>query len=333
MNKTILRLAIPNILTNLSVPLLGIVDTALMGHLDSPVYLGAVAIGGTVFSFLYWGMGFLRMGTTGLAAQAFGEENTQQQALILVHALSVALIASVLFLIFQVQIADLSFWLIPGDPEIIRQARIYFFIRIFAAPATISLYALNGWFLGMQNARIPMVLAIVGNLCNIVFSVLWVIQFDMGVAGVAWATVIAQYVTLGLALVLFSLFYLPKLDFPSRQTILDPPGLQKFFLVNADIFIRTVCLIFVFAFFTAQSSLLGPIVLAANQVVRQFQDVMSYGVDGFAFATESLVGKYKGAKDETQLKEALNRLFVWGLGLGVLFGIIYGLFGEEMLFI
>ncbi|MEO0638107.1 MAG: MATE family efflux transporter [Bacteroidota bacterium] len=333
MNKTILRLAIPNILTNLSVPLLGIVDTALMGHLDSPIYLGAVAIGGTVFSFLYWGMGFLRMGTTGLAAQAFGEKNAAQQALILTHALSVALIAGILLVAFQVPIAHLSFWLIPGEADIMEQAQIYFFIRIFAAPATISLYALNGWFLGMQNARIPMILAITGNIVNIGLSVLLVVHYEMGVAGVAWATVGAQYLTFGLSLILFSIFYFSKLQLPNKDAILDPQGLQKFFLVNADIFLRTVCLIFVFAFFTAQSSLLGPIVLAANQIVRQFQDIMAYGVDGFAFATESLVGRYMGAKDEENLRKALRLLFIWGIGLGLLFGIIYAVFGRVLLYI
>ena len=183
----------------------------------------------------------------------------------------------------------------------------------------------------MQNARIPMILAIIGNVVNIGLSVLFVIQFDMGVAGVAWATVISQYVTVALAILFFSLYYAKGLELPSRKAILDVPALYRFFSVNVDIFIRTVCLIFVFAFFTAQSSILGPIILAANQVVRQFQEVMAYGVDGFAFATESLVGRFRGAKDEEKLKESLKLLFYWGLGVGVFFAVTFAVAGDAFL--
>ncbi|MEO0899337.1 MAG: MATE family efflux transporter [Bacteroidota bacterium] len=331
MNKTILRLAIPNILSNLSIPLLGMVDTALMGHMDSPLFLGAVGIGGTIFNFLYWGLGFLRMGTTGLAAHAFGEGDKKKQNLILTHALMVAVFAALVFIIFQSAIGRFAFSFFPEQGNLLHYAELYFFVRIWAAPATISLYAFNGWFLGLQNARYPLIISVLGNLANIGFSVWFVIGMEWGIEGVAWATVLSQYISLLIALGLFFLSYAKEFQWPSFQELWDLESLKRFFSVNGDIFIRTLCLIFVFAVFTVESASFGAIILASNQVLRQFLDLMAYGVDGFAFAAESLVGRFMGEKQQEKLKSSLKGLFQWGIGLGLIFSLIYLVAGEYMI--
>lgn len=331
MNKRILKLAIPNILSNLSVPLLGMVDTALMGHMDSPIYLGAVGIGSTIFSFLYWGMGFLRMGTTGLAAQAFGKRDQLALSRILIHGLFVGLVAALIFMIFQLPIQRLSFQFFPAEQELLDQAALYFYIRIWAAPATIGLYALNGWFLGMQNARIPLIITLISNFTNILLSYLFVIHFEWGITGVAAATVIAQYLGFAFAIVLLLIEYRKNWVWPDKAYLTELSSLKQFLSVNGDIFIRTLCLIFVLAFFTAQSAAFGTLILAANQVLRQFLDIMAYGVDGFAFAAESLVGRYVGEKKEKELKEVLRLLFIWGIGLGAIFSLLFWIFGSPFI--
>jgi len=194
LNRKILRLAIPNIISNLSVPLLGAVDTALVGHLEEVYYLGAIAIGGMIFNFIFWGFGFLRMGTTGITAQAFGEENKTESVMTLARALCVAGVFSLLILLLQVFIVDLGFLIVDASPEVERYTRIYFNIRIYTAPATLGLYAINGWFLGMQNARYPMYVMVVLNALNIALDIFFVYSLNMNVAGVAWGTLIARYV-------------------------------------------------------------------------------------------------------------------------------------------
>ena len=208
MNKTILRLAIPNILSNLSVPLLGIVDTALMGRLDNPdLYIGAIALGSIIFNFIYWGFGFLRMGTTGITAQHFGEGNDSAAMLSLIRALLVALTGGFLIILLKGIIGEWGFTLIKGSDEVKNLAASYFYIRIYAAPATIASYAFHGWFLGMQNSRYPMILTIFVNAVNIALNVWFVFGLGMKSDGVALATVIAQYSGIILAIGLFLLKY------------------------------------------------------------------------------------------------------------------------------
>lgn len=333
MNRRILYLAIPNILSNLSVPLLGMVDTALMGHLDSPIYLGAVGIGGTIFSFLYWGMGFLRMGTTGLAAQAYGQRDQLLLSRILIHGLAVGLLAALIFILFQIPIQRLAFTFFPASGSLLDQTALYFYVRIWAAPATIGLYALNGWFLGMQNARIPLFITLVANLSNIILSFVFVQVLNWEITGVAGATVIAQYLGFSAAILLLVLHYRKDWTWPDWSYLTDLNSLKKFLLVNGDIFVRTLCLLFVFAFFTVQSTAFGTVILAANQVLRQFLDIMAYGVDGFAFAAESLVGRYVGERKQKELREALKLLFAWGIGLGALFSLIFWIFGPQIILV
>ncbi|MDX1617268.1 MAG: MATE family efflux transporter [Balneolaceae bacterium] len=333
MNRRILRLAVPNIISNLSVPLLGAVDTALVGHLEEVYYLGAIAVGSMIFNFLFWGFGFLRMGTTGLTAQAFGERNRRESVLILGRALGVAAIFSGLILLLQAWIADLSFWLVEATPEVERFTKIYFDIRIYSAPATLGLYAINGWFLGMQNARYPMIVTIFLNALNIALDLLFVYGMNMHVDGVATGTLIARYAGIVLALALLVWRYRDWLSEYIHAQLLELAAVKKFFTVNRDIFIRTLCLIFTFSFFTAKSAEFGNVILAANSILLQLWMIVSYGVDGFAFAAESLIGRYTGARDSGRVRTAVKYSFGWGVGLGIAASLIYWLGDERIIYL
>ncbi len=331
LNRQIFRLAIPNILSNLSVPLLSSVDTALVGHLPSPVYIGAVALGSMIFNFVYWGFGFLRMGTTGLTAQAYGKQDQQDMQLQLWRALFFALTAGLILILIQDFIAFIAFKLIEGSAQVEKYADIYFRIRIYAAPATLALYAIHGWFLGMQNARLPLLITVTINILNIIFNVIFVLQLKMTSDGVALGTVFAQYLGLGLSVFVLFKKYNSYFKIPTFKQIIEMAELTRFFKINFDIFIRTLSLIFAFSFFTAQSAKLGDITLAANSVLIQLWMIFSYGIDGFAFSAESLVGKYLGAKDKKMLIQVIHQIFVFGSGLGLIISIIYGLFEQPLI--
>lgn len=333
MNRKILNLAIPNIISNLSVPLLGAVDTALVGHLEEAYYLGAIALGGMIFNFIFWGFGFLRMGTTGLTAQAFGEENKTESIMTLARALTVAGIFSLLILLLQVWIADLSFWLVEASPEVERYTRTYFNIRIYTAPATLGLYAINGWFLGMQNARYPMIVTVVLNALNIILDVYFVYSLGMDVDGVALGTLIARYTGFFLAVALLVTKYKDWLKGYVHKLLLEVKALKKFFSVNRDIFIRTLCLIFTFSFFTAKSASFGDVTLAANSILLQLWMMVSYGIDGFAYAAESLIGRYTGSQQRKRVNIAAKYCFIWGIGIGLFASVVYAVFNVHILYI
>ncbi len=331
MNRRILRLAIPNILSNLSVPLLGAVDTAMVGHLEDVAYLGAISVGGMIFNFLFWGFGFLRMGTTGLTAQSFGKEEPTSVVMDLSRALLVAAVGSVMLIILQDFIAYISFWVVEASPEVERFTRLYFFIRIYSAPAVLGVYALNGWFLGMQNAKYPMYVTIGLNALNIGLDVLFIYGFGMHVDGVAWGTLIARYFGLFLAVGLLLYSYRDYMRHFVRDRLLELRELKKFVTVNRDIFIRTLCLIFTFSFFTAKSAESGDIILAANTILIQLWMIISYGIDGFAYAAESLVGRFIGARDRQRLRQAIAYSFIWGISIGVAGSVVYGIFDRTIL--
>jgi MATE family multidrug resistance protein len=339
MNKTILRLAIPNILSNISVPLLGMVDTALMGRMESEAYLSAIALGGILFSFIYWGLGFIRMGTTGMTAQAYGAKNPEEGIAVLGRALLVGGFFSVLLLVLQYPLGELGFRLLEGEAsgenqELVKQlAREYFYIRIWAAPANLASFALTGWFLGMQNARFPMTMTIAVNVFNIGFNFLFIYEFGMKSDGVALATVIAQYLGVLLGLALFYWKYRNQLRHLNRQIVFQLDSLRHFFTVNTDIFIRTVLLVFSLAFVNAKSFALDALTLAANAILLQYFYTMSYAVDGFAYAAESLAGRYVGAKQADRLKQSISLLHLWGIGIGGVFALVYALLGEELLLV
>ncbi|PLW97772.1 MAG: MATE family efflux transporter [Marinilabiliales bacterium] len=327
MNKRILHLAIPNIISNLSVPLLGLADLALMGHMGSLQDLGAIALGGMIFNFIYWLFGFLRMGTTGFTAQSLGKRDLPQVVMHLSKALLAAIGSALLLLLFQSLISKLSFFIVDGSEQVEELTSVYFNIRIWAAPATISLYAITGWFIGMQNTRFPMIITIALNLLNIGFNVLFVFVFGMRSDGVALGTVLAQYC--GLFLSLFFLFrYYGKLrKYFTFKGILD---LKEFFKVNSNLFIRTLLLILALSFFTVASAEQNDTILAVNTLLLQFFTIFSYFLDGFAYSAEALTGKFLGANSISRLRRMIKITFLWAGALSIVFSLLY-LGGNNML--
>ena len=323
MNKSILKLAIPNIISNITVPLLGLIDLALMGHLGSEVYIGAISLGSVIFNIIYWGFGFLRMSTSGFTAQAFGEKNSTEAISILIRALLLTLSISLVILFLQSPIAWGSFKLIGGSPEVETLANEYFRIRIWAAPAALSLFVFSGWFLGMQNARYPMIIAILVNVVNILLSVFFVFGLKMKSDGVALGTVISQYAGLITAVILLLRKYRDMLPMVTKTGVLDMKFLTNFFKVNSDIFIRSFCIIIVFTFFTSKSASINDTILAVNSILLQFLMFFSFFIDGFAFAGEALVGEFIGAKQIDNLKKVVKLLLYWGLGLAAIFTVLY----------
>jgi MATE family multidrug resistance protein len=317
------RIAAPMILSNVSVPLLGMVDTGVVGHLDSPTYLGAVAIGGTIFTFLYIGMNFLRMGTTGIAAQRFGADDYDGLRVSLGQALVVSFAIACLILLLQFPVAKISLALLGGDAETQSHAATYFHIRVWSAPGTLANYVLIGWFLGLQNARVPLLIFLTINATNIVLDLLFVIGFGMKVEGVALASVIAEYTALCVAI-----------GFAARELRRHPghwplarlsklSAYRAFFSVNANLFVRTMALMFTFAFITAQGARLGPLILAANAVLMNFQNLTALGLDGFAHAAEAMVGKAVGRKDDAALQHTVRLTLKWSLIFATGFVVTY----------
>jgi len=331
MNREILRLAIPNIVTNLTIPLLSIIDLHLMGHLNSDVYMGAVAMGNVIFNFVYWGFAFLRMSISGLAAQTFGADDLSESARMLSRGLAIAMAGSLLLIVFQVPLVKFSLFLMDGTPEVKSLAGTYFNIRIWSAPATIAQMVFFGWFLGMQNAFVPMLISVVVNVVNIACSYFLVRYLGWNIEGVAWASVIAHYLGLSLCIwFLRSQFkeVVSKIEF---KTLLKLKGYGRFLHVSGDIFIRTMCVITVFTFFTSQSAGMGNATLAANSALLQFLLFFAYFLDGFAFAAEAVVGRLVGGNHFDQLKRAVRQLFVWGGGFALLFTLGYLLFSSNII--
>lgn len=333
MNKRILNLAIPNIISNLTVPLVGFVDLALMGHQNSDVFIGAVSLGSMIFMFIYSGFGFLRMGTSGFTAQAYGERSFEKSMSALSRALLVAAGAASLMIILQNPLSWVIFKLIGGSADVEMYARRYFFIRIWAAPATLAIYSFTGWFLGMQNARSPMVIAITVNLLNVGFSIALVELFGMKARGVALGTLLAQYCGLILSIVLFTKFYGKIVKYWRREAMMQLVGFKRFFRVNSDILIRTLLLTGTIFYFNAKSAAFGDEILAVNSLLLQFLWIYSFFIDGFAFAAESLVGRYVGARHPQNLRKAVRMLFIWGIGISLPMTLVYHLGGDTILHI
>ncbi|MCT4587945.1 MAG: MATE family efflux transporter [Carboxylicivirga sp.] len=331
MNKDILKLAIPNILTNLTVPLLGMVDMHLMGYQDSSVFMGAVALGGVIFNFVYWGFAFLRMSISGMAAQAYGSKNNQEMAMMLFRGLFLSVTAGILLLLLQKGIVFLSLKILEGSPEVKALASQYFYVRIWAAPLAISLMVINGWFLGMQNAIYPMIISISINAVNIASSFFFVKVLGMKVEGVALGSVVANAVGFALSIILFLKKYRFILKEFHLRTVLDKTGLLRFLDVSGDIFLRTLCIIVVFTFFTSKSAGTGNLILAANSALLQFLFLFSYFLDGFAYAAEALVGKYTGGGNISGVKRATRYLFAWGFAFAILFVVLYAGLGRYLL--
>ncbi|MFK7798667.1 MAG: MATE family efflux transporter [Aureispira sp.] len=335
LHKAILWLAIPNILSNISAPLLSSVDTGLMGML-STLHIGAVGLGAMLFNFLYWNLSFLRMGTTGLTAQAFGRADQQTIAYTLFRALILSILLGLLLLCLRTPLLQLGIHLMNVPTEQVELVSNYFSIRLLAAPATLLLMVLMGWFFGLQNVWYPLLLTLIINASNILLSYWLVSSQGWGVAGVAYGTVGAQYLgaLVGLILVISKYkHYFSRQEQPQLwnwSTILEPQAFQRFLNINSDIFIRTFCLTLVFGFFYSQSAVVGGTILAVNTILMQFLNWMSYGVDGFAYAAESLVGRYTGANAPKTTKKAIRLSLYWGMVLAVVFSLVYGLAGNSI---
>lgn len=326
MNKTILKLAIPNIISNITIPLLGLVDMILMGHLGSATYIGAIALGGTIFSVLYSFFSFLRAGTTGFTAQAYGSNDKTETIYSLYRSICIGIPIIILILTLQNPIAKISQFLLDGSDDVKSLALSYFYIRIWAAPANIMLYCLNGWFVGMQNTKSPMFIAILINVFNIIFSILFVIVLKQNVTGVALGTVLAQYSGLTLAIILLIKDYRKYFIKIEKNILFDFKKIKRFFKVNTDLMIRSFLLIISIAFFTNQSAKLGDNILAINMILLQSFYIFSYFTDGFAYAGEALTGRFIGSKDAVSLKKTIKLLLIWGFSISIPFTILYGLF-------
>lgn len=331
MNRDILRLALPSIAANVSVPLLGIADTVLVGHMESVYYIGALALGTTVFNFLYFGFNFLSMGTTGLTAQAFGAQDSAEMTRVLERALLLAFALGGLLVLLRPLLALAIFSWVEASPEVLHHAKEYFHIRIWAAPATLGLMAIQGWFLGTQDAKTPMILMVAVNGFNILGNLAFVYGVGMQSEGVAWGTLVAQYSGLGLAtLLLHRRISLRNLGGNWSATF-DLGKLRNYFSVNGDIMVRTVLLIGSFSFFTIASAWNGDLILAANSLLMQLWGLSTYGMDGFANAGQSLTGRFIGGKHPQELRRCVRLLMLWGGVVGVGCALVFGVAGEVIL--
>ena len=322
MNREILRLALPNIVSNITVPLMGIVSTAIAGHwgADSAATIGALAIGVSIFNFIYWNCSFVRSGTSGLTAQAFGAGDRRECTNMLARAMAVAGVMGVAMVALQYPIGEAALRMLNGG----EMTRDYFYARIWAVPAGILLFGFNGWFTGMQNAVIPMCTAIVVNVIHILCSLWFAFGFDMGIVGIAYASVLAQWTGVVLSAVLLVVRFRSSLTRIDWREVLDFGVLRTFFAINRDIILRTFCLVAGYTFFTGASARMeNPALLAVNTLLLQLFTLFSYMNDGFAFAAEALTGRFIGARDEASLGDCLKRCIAWGTLISVIFVGIY----------
>ena len=328
-DQQILAIALPAIVTNITVPLLGLVDTAIVGHMGSAAYIGAIAVGSMIFNLIYWLFGFLRMGTSGMTAQARGRRDMSEATGILTRSMKVALIVAALILFLQWPVREGMLWFIGPTVDVRPLAVTYFNIVVWGAPAMLGLYSLSGWFIGMQNTRIPMFVSIMQNVVNIVASLLLVYGVGMKVEGVALGTVIAQYAGFLMALCFLWRYYRKVIELRDPPSHLSP--LTSYFSSIRDIFLRTLCLVAVNLYFTSAGARQGAEILAVNTLLMQLYLLFSYILDGFAYAGEALGGKYWGAKNMTAYRDVVRRLFGWGALMTILFTVVYVIGGTPFL--
>lgn len=331
MDKKIFKLAFPNIISNITVPLLGMIDIAIAGHLGSAVYIGAIALGSNIFNMVYWNFGFLRMSSSGFTAQAYGARNFTEAMNILIRSLLLAFAFGILIMALQVPIENIAVNFIKSGPETIENVQYYFRICIWSAPAVLGIYALKGWFIGMQNAQTPMVISIFNNILNIVLSFIFVFVFDMKIKGIALGTMLSQIITFLVSVGFWFRFYNRMTKYVDLSSVLHIPALKAYFKVNRDVFVRTFMLTLVTTFFTFASSSMGDTILAVNALLMQFFMLFSYFMDGFAYAGEALTGRFVGSKNYLLLRFMIQRLFFWGLIVSGVSALIYILFPQQIL--
>ena len=340
LNSQILRLAIPSIMANITIPLVGIVDTAIVGHIANATYIGGIAIGTMLFDLLYWNFGFLRVGTSGMTAQAYGRGDGVECARLLTQSVSIALIGAVVLWLIQWLFVTAVLAIIPCSIEVAAFAREYFFIRIWAAPATLSLMAFKGWFIGMQDTVSPMITDIVVNVVNMTVSYVLAVYTPLGALGVAYGTLVAQFTGLLLALVICLFKYktvvqeIVRLLCNKAIKLLGDKEMKRFMSLNANLFVRSLCFMVVYVGFTSLASQYGDVELAVSTIMMKLFMLFSYFVDGFAYAGEALVGKEWGASRSLassphRLVRIVRLLFAWSLGVGLLFTLLFAVWSEE----
>lgn len=328
--REIARLSIPNVIANITVPIMGMADIAIAGHVGGDLTIGAVAIGTTVFNMIYRNCSFLRMGCGGVTAQAYGAGRKEECVLTGLRCLLIAMVLSALLWIFGNPIRQLSLDLMGGGGELMSEASIYVTTRWWAIPASVSLFAVNGWFAGMQDAKTPMLVAILGNVFNVSASAAFAIWGEMGIAGIALGTVTAQWVSLLLSFVIYKFKYSGIMPRVVMRNIIERAAFARLMKVNRDIFLRTLCLVIVFTAFTAYSSDYGETALAANALMMQMFTLFSYLIDGLAYAGESVTGRFIGAGDQDKLRRSVDCIMICGLTTAIIYTIGFGFFWREI---
>lgn len=331
MNKRILQLAVPSIISNITVPLLGLVDVAIVGHIGDAAYIGAIAVGSMLFNVIYWLFGFLRMGTSGMTSQALGRRDLAEVLRLLVRSLSIGVGIGVLFFVLQKWLIGCGLWAMSPEADVVELARRYCYVCIWGAPAVLGLYGFTGWFIGMQNTRIPMMVSLTQNVVNIIASLLLVFVCGMTVEGVALGTVIAQWWGFLMACLFYRFHYRRLSKYDYRRHLFAAEPLKQFFSLNKDIFLRTLCLVAVNLFFTAAGSRESTIVLAVNTLLMTLFTIFSYFMDGFAYAAEALSGKYYGARNMGAFREVVRSTMGFGAVVAVGFTLLYIVGGENFL--
>ena len=341
-NKDILRLAVPSILANITIPLVGIVDTAIVGHLSDAASIGGIAVGTMLFDLLYWNFGFLRVGTSGLTAQAYGHSVVSGEQLtvsgecrrILVQSTGMAFLAALFVWMIQWLFVTAVLAIVPCSSDVANVAREYFFVRIWAAPATLLLMALKGWFIGMQDTRSPMSVDILVNVVNMGLSYYLAVHTPLGVVGVAWGTFYAQYSGLLLAVGILAIKY-EVVHIGLRETMeaMRGPAMRRIMALNGNLFIRSLCFMVVYVGFTSLAGKYGDTELAVSSILMKLFMFFSYFVDGFAYAGEALVGKERGQSainnHPSSIDPTVRALFKWAIGVGLVFTVLYAVLGRE----
>ena len=330
-NREVVRLAVPSILANITVPLVGLVDTAVSGHLGDASLIGGIAIGTMLFDLLYWNMGFLRVGTGGITAQAYGRSDRKAAIGTFSQGIATALAVSLLLLVLQWGFVELMLRLVPCSPEVGQVARQYFYIRIWAAPATLSLFVFKGWFIGMQNTVFPMITDLWVNLANMLAS--WLLSFytPLGIKGIAYGTLIAQWTGLLLAFLLMRSRYRDLLQSTTILHSMKWKYFKRFFSVNSQLFVRSLMMLVVYEGFTILAARFGDVELAVSSVMMHLFMLFSYFVDGFAYAGEAMTGRFIGERNAPALRQTVKYVFLWGAVIGLLFTLLYAVFPRTVI--
>lgn len=345
LNREILKLAIPSILANITVPLVGIADIAVAGHLSgsAAIFIGGISIGSLLFDMLYWNFSFLRIGTGGMTAQAYGRDDMSAAAATLIRSVFVSMLIAISCILIQWAFVDFVFLFVKCSPEVRTLAETYFHIRIWAAPATLTLMALKGWFIGMQNSVIPMATDLIVNGMNIAGSIILAMGLPalgfggIGFPGISVGTVAAQYSGLLFAVSMLMLRYRKKVfagfSLKDARESFTGHEMKKFFNLNADLFIRSLAIMGIYAGITVISARYGDMMLAVSSILVQLMMIFSYFTDGFAYAGEALTGKFIGRRDKPAVRQTVRSVFAWSMGVAAIFMVLYAFFARPMLYV